>query len=104
MEREKLGKRFRKYIKSYFTLPSLVGGALGTAVGYWSSLTAIGVYELLSKLPYTIQSGDISYLFLYSNSWEQAGKIAFAGGVAGLLLARRIEIAMFSFLRKIFGR
>jgi len=97
--------RAKGYIKSYFTIPSLIGGAIGTAVGYWGSITALTAYDLIArKIPEVIQTGNLSYLLSYSNVWSDAGKIAFATGVAGLILTRKLESATFSFLKKIFGR
>ncbi len=99
---ESILKRAKNYVKSYFTLPSLLGGAAGTAIGYWGSLTAISLYDIITnKLPQAIQTGNLS-VFLYSNYWDNAGKIAFVGGIAGLFLARRIERSTLSFLKKIF--
>lgn len=93
------------YIKSYFTIPSLMGGAIGTAVGYWGSITALTVYDLIArKIPEVIQTGNLSYLISYSNVWSDAGKIAFATGIAGLILARKIESTTISLLKKVFGR
>ena len=101
-QEKSLLKRTKNYIKSYFTLPSLLGGAVGTAAGDWGALTAISLYDIITnKLPQAIQTGNLS-VFLYSNYWDGAGKIAFVGGIAGLLLARRIERATYSFLKKIF--
>ncbi|MEM5800896.1 MAG: hypothetical protein QXD54_04965 [Candidatus Aenigmatarchaeota archaeon] len=94
-------KRVKDYIKSYFTLPSLLGGATGTAIGYWGSLTAISLYDIITnKLPQAIQTGNLN-VFLYSSYWEPAGKIAFVSGIAGLILARRVERSTISFLKKI---
>ncbi|MEM7825283.1 MAG: hypothetical protein QW412_00285 [Candidatus Aenigmatarchaeota archaeon] len=95
-------KRVKKYLKSYFTLPSLLGSATGTTLGYWGSLTAISVYDVLTnKIPQLIQTGNLN-VFLYSNYWDTVGKITFVGGISGLLLARRIERSTYYFLKKIF--
>ncbi|MEM5882952.1 MAG: hypothetical protein QXQ77_01775 [Candidatus Aenigmatarchaeota archaeon] len=94
-------KRVKDYVKSYFTLPCLLGGVTGTALGYWGSLTAVSLYDIItSKLPQAIQTGNLN-VFLYSNYWDTAGKIAFVSGIAGLILARRIEKSTVSFLKKV---
>lgn len=101
MYEESILKRAKNYIKSYFTLPSLLGCVAGTAIGYWGSLTAISIYDIITnKLPQAIQTGNLS-IFLYSNYWDGAGKIAFVGGIAGLFLARRIERSTISLFKKV---
>ncbi|MEM5843691.1 MAG: hypothetical protein QXX07_00180 [Candidatus Aenigmatarchaeota archaeon] len=100
-EEKSILKRTKNYIKSYFTLPCLIGGATGTALGYWGSLTALSLYDIITnKLPQAINTGNLS-IFLYSNYWDAAGKIAFVSGIAGLILARRVERSTISFLKRI---
>jgi len=104
-ERKSVFSKAKDYVKSYFSIPSLIGGALGTTVGYWGSITALTAYDLITrKIPEVIQTGNLSYLISYSDTWGEAGKIAFASGIAGLILARRLEITTFSLIKKIFGR
>jgi len=104
-ERKSILSRAKGYVRSYFTIPSLLGSALGTAAGYWGSITALTAYDLITrKIPEVIQTGNLSYLISYSEVWEDAGKIAFVSGIAGLLFARRVERSTFSLFKKIFGR
>lgn len=95
--------RTKNYVKSYFTIPSLIGGALGTAAGYWGSITALSTYTLVQRIPETLHTGNLSNLLAYSESFSDAGKVAFVGGIVGLVLARKMERMTIHLIQRTFG-
>lgn len=107
VQKERRKRKWREVVKDYFGFVPAVGGAFGTAVAYWATLVVKTVYEFAfyakEEAFNELLAGNYLYAFELlgqADPWAEAGKAAFAGGIAGLIITGKLKRKFLSLWRR----